>query len=140
MLKSLSNLNWGADRKILLKLYEFLNGSQIDYGSHICATASEHILAKIKTVHNQAIKIYTGAFRSSPLQSLYVESGQQPLEPRRKMWGTSNSLIFKTFIRSFIPVPSGALAMLLTYNALWLLVITILYTERKHNLDHENLY
>ena len=87
LLKTLSHLDWGADRKTLLRLYDSLIRSKIDYGSHIYATASEHLLLQIRSVHNQAIRLCTGAFRSSPVPSLYAESGEPPLDNRRNMLG-----------------------------------------------------
>ena len=38
----------------------------------------------IDPVHNAAIRIATGAFRTSPRVSLYAESGEPPLHYRRK--------------------------------------------------------
>ena len=87
IIKCLAQLQWGADRVMLLRLYRALIRSKIDYGCQIYATASDHILARINSVHNQAIRLCTGAFRSSPVISLNAESGELPLNYRRMQLG-----------------------------------------------------
>ena len=51
----------------------------IVYGS-----ASKRALAKLDPVHNQGLRLSLGAFRSSPVESLYVEAHEPPLEIRRE--------------------------------------------------------
>ena len=41
-------------------------------------------LAKLDPVHNQGLRLSLGAFRSSPVESLYVEAHEPPLEIRRE--------------------------------------------------------
>ena len=40
-------------------------------------------MAKLDPVHNQGLRLSLGAFRSSPVESLYVEAHEPPLEIRR---------------------------------------------------------
>ena len=42
--------------------------------------ASKTALAKLDPVHNQGLRVSLGAFRSSPVESLYVEAHEHPLE------------------------------------------------------------
>ncbi|XP_026687941.1 ubiquitin-protein ligase E3C-like, partial [Diaphorina citri] len=49
----------------------------------IYGSAKEYILQKLNPVHHAGIRIATGALRSSPVPSLYVESGIMPLSLRR---------------------------------------------------------
>ena len=44
-------------------------------------------MKKQDSVHNQGIRQCTGAFKSSPVISLYTESGEQSLELRREQLG-----------------------------------------------------
>ena len=37
----------------------------------------------LNTVHHQGLRLALGAFRTSPVESLYVEAGELPLEHRR---------------------------------------------------------
>ena len=83
ILKVLSRTEWGADRTTLLKLYRSLVRSKLDYGCIVYGSASKTALAKLDPVHNQGLRLSLGAFRSSPVESLYVEAHEPPLEIRR---------------------------------------------------------
>ena len=85
-LKVLSRTEWGADQTTLLKLYRSLVRSQLDYGCIVCGSASKTALAKLDPVHNQGLRLSLGAFRSSPVESLYVEAPEPPLEIRSEKW------------------------------------------------------
>ena len=73
----------GADRTTLLKLYRSLVRSKLDYGCIVYRSASKTAFAKLDPVHNQGLRLSLGAFRSSPVESLYVEAHEPPLEIRR---------------------------------------------------------
>ena len=83
ILKCLSHTSWGSDRTTLLRLYRSIIRSKLDYGSFIYSTASEATLRILDPVHNAAIRICTGAYRSSPVKSLYADSGEPSLQKRR---------------------------------------------------------
>ena len=69
---------WGADRKVLLRFYRALIRSKLDYGS-----ARKSYIKRLDTVHTQCLPLCLGAFRTSPVQSLYVEANESPLDMRR---------------------------------------------------------
>ena len=56
----------------------------MDYGCLVYGSASKTALAKLDPVHNQCLHLSLGVFRSSPVESLYVEAHEPPLEIRRK--------------------------------------------------------
>ena len=56
----------------------------MDYGCIVYGSASNEALAKLDPVHNQGLRLSLGAFRSSPVESLYVEAQEPPLEIRRE--------------------------------------------------------
>ena len=70
--------------KQLLKLYRSLVRSKLDYGCIFYGSASKTALAKLNHVHNQGLRLSLGAFHSSPVESLYVEAHEPPLEIRRE--------------------------------------------------------
>ena len=84
ILKVLPRTEWGADRTTLLKLYRSLVRSKLDYGCIVYGSASKTALAKLDPVHNQGLRLSLGAFRSSPVEGLYVEAQEPPLENRRE--------------------------------------------------------
>lgn len=83
LLKTLASTSWGSDRTIMLRLYRTIIRSKLDYGSVAYMTAREVDLKMIDPVHHSAIRLSTGAFRSSPVVSLYTDSGELPLRLRR---------------------------------------------------------
>lgn len=87
LLRYLAHLKWGSYRVVLLRLCRSLVRSKLDYGWQIYASALRRILNKLNAVHNEALQICSGAFRSSPIVSLYVEACEPSLELRRMKIG-----------------------------------------------------
>ncbi len=83
IIKILSHTDWGAGKKTLLKLYRALVRSKLDYGCIIYRNASDTDLKTLDVIHNQGIRLSLGAFKSSPVESLYVEANELPLRERR---------------------------------------------------------
>ncbi|GFT64107.1 probable RNA-directed DNA polymerase from transposon X-element [Trichonephila clavipes] len=83
-LKVLSNTSWGADRTSLLRVYQAIVLSRIDYGCVAYGSACNSTLKKLDPVHHMALRICSGAYRTSPVQSLYVNCRQLPLDLRRR--------------------------------------------------------
>ncbi len=83
LIKVLSNTSWGADRKVLLRLYRALIRSKLDYGCIIYGAARPSYIKKLDPIHNQGLRLCLGAFRTSPMTSLYVEANEPPLHIRR---------------------------------------------------------
>ncbi|GFY32065.1 RNase H domain-containing protein [Trichonephila clavipes] len=80
----LSNTSLGADRASLLRVYQAIVLSRIDYGCVAYGSACNSTLQKLDPVHHMALRICSGAFRTSPVQSLYVNCHQLPLDLRRR--------------------------------------------------------
>ena len=85
LVKILAHTSWGADRNTLLKLYKTTVLPILEYGSPIFSSASESTLRMLDPVHNLGIRLASGAFRSSPVQSLIVEAGELPLSYKFKI-------------------------------------------------------
>ena len=83
ILKCLSGTSWGADRQSLLLLYRSIIRSKIDYGCVVYQAATKTNLLLLDPVHHLALRLCTGAFRSSPKLSLYAECGEPSLHLRR---------------------------------------------------------
>ena len=102
ILKVVSSFDWGADRKSLLRLYNSLCKSKIDYACQIYSSASKSNLKELDVVHNLGLRICTGAFRTSPVESIYIDANDVPLELRREELG----LRYITRIKSSFQNPS----------------------------------
>ena len=55
----------------------------MDYGGQLYNTASAGRLKKLDSIHREDIRIYTGVFRTSPVETLYVKSNDPLLELRK---------------------------------------------------------
>ncbi|GBM82895.1 hypothetical protein AVEN_195525-1 [Araneus ventricosus] len=84
ILKVLSCTSWGADRTSLLRIYQAAVLSRIDNGCLVYGSARSAALRRLDTVHHSALRICSGAFRTSPVESLYTICHQLPLHLRRK--------------------------------------------------------
>ena len=80
----LSHMSCGADRTTLLKLYRSLVRSKLDYGCIIYGSARKSSLQMLDPIHNQGLRLALGAFRTSPVASLYVEADEPSLYSRRE--------------------------------------------------------
>lgn len=83
ILKVIVKNNTLTDGKILLNIYRAVVRSKLDYACQVYGTAAPSALKMLDTVHHQALRLCTGAFRTSPVDSLYVESGEPALSDRR---------------------------------------------------------
>ena len=79
----MGHTDWGADKSTLLKLYRTLVRSKLDYGCAVYGSAKHYILKSLDPIHHQGLRIALGAFRTSPVQSLYAEAGEPSLRHRR---------------------------------------------------------
>ena len=70
----------GADRKTRQWLYTTLVQSKLDYGA-----SKSNVLKRLEPIQNASLRAITGAFRSSPAVSLFVETGMLPLDFSRDM-------------------------------------------------------
>lgn len=111
ILKRLAGVRWGASRTTLLHFYSTYIQSKLDYGSVIYGSASSSILKPLDTISNTAIRIALGAFCSSPIPSLFAESGILPLSFRRQSFLCKN--LFK--ISTMLPKQHPTLKLLSQY-------------------------
>jgi hypothetical protein len=83
ILKCVFSTDWGADSTVLSNLYRSLIRSKMDYGCIVYGSARPWYIKFLDTVHHQGIRLSLGAFRTSPVESLYVEANEPSLEIRR---------------------------------------------------------
>ena len=87
LLKIIANRDWGADKVTMMRIYRSVIRSKLDYGCQAYASAKPNILRMLDAVHHAGIRLSLGAFRSSPVQSMYVESSEPSLSSRRDIVG-----------------------------------------------------
>ena len=76
ILRVVGHTDWGADKSTLLKLCRTLVRSKLDYGCAVYGSTKNNILKLLDPIHHQGLRIALGAFRTSPVQSLYAEAGE----------------------------------------------------------------
>ena len=79
VLRVVSHTDWGADKVVLLCLYRVLVRSKLDYDCIVYGSVSKSVLITLDAVHHAGLRICLGAFRTSPVQSLYVKAGETSL-------------------------------------------------------------
>lgn len=84
IIKAISSASWGADRNVILSTYKALIRSKIDYGAIIYQSAKPTILNSLNPVHSAGLRFAIGAYRTSPISSILVESNEEPLHIRRR--------------------------------------------------------
>uniref|UniRef100_A0A8D8QTJ8 RNase H type-1 domain-containing protein n=1 Tax=Cacopsylla melanoneura TaxID=428564 RepID=A0A8D8QTJ8_9HEMI len=89
ILKIMNNRYYGANRDLLKKLYMTFTLPILDYGSIIYNSAKDTLLKQLDTVHHMGIRLINRAIKSTPIKSLYAESGIPPLEVRRSFLTTN---------------------------------------------------
>lgn len=77
LFKCLGNRDFGADRSLMLRILQVVLLPKLLYGSPITSAAD---LKPIFPIYHEAIRCCTGAFRSSPIESVLAESGMLPLD------------------------------------------------------------
>lgn len=110
LLKCLSRLSWGADRTTLLRVYRALIRSKLDYACQIYSSASGTSLRMLDTIHHLALRLCTGSFRTSPIPSLYVDSGEPSLSFRR------DKLSLQLYVR-LLGLPSSPSGLIVSDNS-----------------------
>ncbi|GBM27434.1 hypothetical protein AVEN_59894-1 [Araneus ventricosus] len=81
-MKVLKNTSWVADKVSLMSVYIFVR-SKLDYGAPVYGSAAKSTLKSLDSVHHQGLRLSTGAFRTTPIPSLHVISGEPSLDLRR---------------------------------------------------------
>ena len=84
LMKSLAGRNWGGDRSTLLKMYTSLIRPILDYNAFIFDEISSSEIKTLQTIQNHALRIATGAIRTSKVENLHVDTNIPLLMHRRK--------------------------------------------------------
>ena len=73
VLRKLSGTTWGASGKILSKVYQQGIRPHLEYGSSAWCQASNTSLQEIDKVQNQALRVITGAMKSTPIVAIEIQ-------------------------------------------------------------------
>ena len=82
-MRSVSSTEWRAEQKTVMMIYRSLIRSKIDYGCMVYNSASSRALESLEYVSNEAMRISSGCFKSTPISRLQVITEEPPLQIRR---------------------------------------------------------
>ena len=83
ILGKLAGTTWGASEKILKTVYQGTVRPHLEYGSTAWSTTAKTNQQALDKVQNQALRLTTGAMRSTPITEKERITGVQPLGQRR---------------------------------------------------------
>lgn len=83
LLRHLAGSFWGSDPKVMSMLYKSIVRSHFDYSSVAYMNANSTLLRKLDVIQNMGLRLICGAMRSTPINSLEIETCMPPLTLRR---------------------------------------------------------
>ena len=83
ILRKRAGTTWGASEKILKTVYQGTVRPHLKYGSSVWSTTAKTNQQALDKVQNQALRLTTGAMRSTPITEMERLTGVQPLGQRR---------------------------------------------------------
>lgn len=83
LMRKMAGVSWGCHPKILLLVYRALVRSHIDFATTLIDTSRTSNLEKLDKIQRKALRIVTGCMISTPIQCVYSEAGEPPIEARR---------------------------------------------------------
>ena len=110
ILRAIAGTTFGGDTKTLLKLYKSLIRPIIEYASIVFENAAKTHLHKLDVIQNTALRIATGAFYTTPTDSLHVYTNITTLTDRR------TNALFRYFYK-IQKIPNHPCTPLITYRS-----------------------
>ena len=84
ILRCIAGREWGADRRTLLQLYTSLIRPILDYNGFLYDDIASSQIDSLQVVQNTALRIVTGAMRTTNTYNLHIDTNLPTLERRRK--------------------------------------------------------
>jgi ribonuclease HI len=83
MMRKLAGTTWGANEHILKTVYQGTVRPQLEYSSPTWSSTAKSNRQALDKIQNQALRIMTGATKSTPIAFMEKITGIQPLQERR---------------------------------------------------------
>ena len=84
IMRKLAGTTWGATDKILKSVYQGTVRPHLEYGSTSWMTTAKTHLQTLDKVQNQALRIISGAMKTTPIEKMEKQTGIPPLSKRRE--------------------------------------------------------
>ena len=92
MMRKLAGTSWGASEQILKTVYQGTVRPHLEYNSTAWSTTAKTNQQALDKVQNQALRIITGATKSTPISFMEKLTGIQPLQERRRGKGVYQTI------------------------------------------------
>lgn len=84
IIRKLANTSYGSDTSTLVSIYKTLIQSKLDYGATAYSSAKTSTLDSLNTIQHTALRLASGAFRTTPSISILADIGEIPISYRRQ--------------------------------------------------------
>ncbi len=102
IIRRLAHTSFGADTTSLINLYKTTIQSKLDYGVTAYQNANQSLLRSLNTIQHTALRLASGAFRTTPSISILADLGEMPLSYRQQL--LSASYYIRTKARHSLPL------------------------------------
>ena len=85
LLKKLAGTAWGADCRLLSRVYTGAVRPTLEYGSTSWGTAAKTNKSKLDRVQNMGLRLILGAMKTTPIHEMEKTANVEPLERRRDL-------------------------------------------------------
>ncbi|XP_035225781.1 uncharacterized protein LOC118198253 [Stegodyphus dumicola] len=79
ILKRLAGARWGCTRQTLLQTYHSFILPLLTYCCEPLVVAVENVFYTLEKIENQCLRIVSGAVKTTPIDSMFVLTGDKPL-------------------------------------------------------------
>ena len=83
MIRSITEHKWGADQYCTMKIYRMCIRAKMDYGAPVYGSAATSIINTLNLTAKETLRLATGAFKSTPTESLHILANEMKLNHRR---------------------------------------------------------
>ena len=111
----ISNQRWGSDQYCTTKLYQIYIRLKLDYGAPVYSSAAKSTLSQLDAIATESMRIATGAFRTTPIETLYVLANE--LKPQDRQDYLALRYFYK--IKGYISNPGHAYLIPVTCRTLF---------------------
>ncbi|XP_026819514.1 uncharacterized protein LOC113558217 [Rhopalosiphum maidis] len=84
IIKLLFHTNWGGETETLIKICKATIQAKLYYGSFLYNSAKNTLIKFIDSNHNTGMRMAIGAFKSSPIKSIYNIAGEPTPDLKRR--------------------------------------------------------
>lgn len=87
VMRCLAGASWGSEMATLMTVYRAMIRSVLDYGCLVYGSAAPTVLAMLDILQAKALRVCSGAVRTTPVSAPQVELGETTLGLRRTKLG-----------------------------------------------------